>query len=94
MNNDTFDALYEKYWLAIYASAYKRVFDPKKASEITHEAFFQLWLNKDHKTTEEVIVFLLKAVRNEILILMKRECINIANPPTRLFEPMQLPGAN
>jgi DNA-directed RNA polymerase specialized sigma24 family protein len=94
MDNDAFDNIYERYWVSIYTSAFKRLFNPQKASEIAQEAFFQLWLNKDHVNTEDVVIFLLKAVRNEIFKLMEKECIYIVNPPRILFEHMQLPGAN
>jgi hypothetical protein len=94
MDSDSFDIIYEKYWLSVYNSAFKRIFDPKKASEITQEAFFQLWLNKDKTMTEDVIAFLLEAVKNEVFKLMEKECIYIVNPPHMLFEHMLLPGAN
>ncbi|WP_091373927.1 RNA polymerase sigma factor [Mucilaginibacter mallensis] len=94
MDRDAFDIIYKNYWLPIYNSAFKRLFDPQKASEITQEAFFQLWLNKEQVNAEEVIIFLLKAVRNEVFKLMKKECIYIVNPPRMLFEHLPLPGAN
>ncbi len=94
MDKYAFDTIYEKYWLSIYTSAFNRLFDPQKASEITQEAFFQLWLNKDQVKTDDVILFLLKAVKNEIFKLMEKECIYIINPPLRLFENILPPGAN
>ena len=94
MDQDTFDAIYERYWLSIYTSALKRLFDPQKASEIAQEAFFQLWLNRHQVTTDEVVIFLLRAVKSEIFKLMEKECIYVVNPPHILFEHMQLPGAN
>jgi len=93
MDEHAFDVLYERYWASIYNSAFRRLFDTNKASEVTQEAFFQLWLNKDQTTAEGVIVFLLKVVRNEIFKLMEKECIEIVSPATMLFEDM-LPGAN
>ena len=94
MDKYTFDTIYEQYWLSIYTSAFKRLFDPQKASQITQEAFFQLWLNKDQVKTDDVILFLLKTVKNEIFKLMKKECIYIINPPRMLFEDQLPPGAN
>jgi hypothetical protein len=94
MDTDAFDAIYERYWVSIYTSAFKRLFNPQKASEIAQEAFFQLWQNKNHVKAEDVVIFLLKAVKSEIFKLMEKECIYIVDPPRILFEHMQLPGAN
>ncbi len=88
MDSDIFDSLYEAYWAAIYNSTYKRLPDPNKALEVTQEAFFQLWLNKDKyaRTEKAVVLFLLTTVRNEIFKLMEKECIEIVYPPSMLFE--------
>jgi DNA-directed RNA polymerase specialized sigma24 family protein len=96
MDRNTFDALYELYWAAVYRAALKRVADPGIASELTEEVFVQLWRNK-HRTwaaTEDVLVFLLKVLRGEIIKLMEQECITMVYPLTALVEKMPLPSAN
>jgi DNA-directed RNA polymerase specialized sigma24 family protein len=94
MDNDFFDTLYEKYWQQVYNSAFKRVANKETATEVTQEAFFQLWLNKDRANKENIIDFLLAAVHDEIFKLIEKECLDIVDPPGKIFEHMEFPGAN
>ena len=94
MDKNTFDTIYERYWLSIYTSTFKRLSNPQKASQITQEAFFQLWLNKDQLKGDDVILFLLKAAKKEVFKLMEKECIYIINPPRMILGEILLPGAN
>jgi DNA-directed RNA polymerase specialized sigma24 family protein len=94
MDSDFFDTLFEKYWQQVYTSAFKRVVNADTATEVTQEAFFQLWLNKDQANKENILDFLLAAVHDEIFKLIEKECLDIVNPPGKIFEHMELPGAN
>jgi DNA-directed RNA polymerase specialized sigma24 family protein len=94
MDSDFFDTLFEKYWQQVYNSAFKRVANMETATEVTQEAFFQLWLNKDRANKENVLDFLLAAVRDEIFKLIEKECLDIVSPPGKIFEHMGFPGAN
>lgn len=94
MDSDFFDILFEKYWQQVYTSAFKRVANADTATEVTQEAFFQLWLNKDQANKENVLDFLLAAVHDEIFKLIEKECLDIVNPPGKIFEHMEFPGAN
>ena len=94
MNIDTFSTLYDELWRKVYALAFKRLANIEKATDVTQEAFFQLWIKKDHIDIEDVIDILFTAVSIEILKLRKNECIYIEKLPGDFFEHMQLPGAN
>jgi DNA-directed RNA polymerase specialized sigma24 family protein len=94
MDNDFFDTLFEKYWQQVYNSAFKRVANTDTATEVTQEAFFQLWLNKDQANKENILGFLLAAVHDEIFKLIEKECLDIVNPAGKIFEYTGFPGAN
>jgi len=94
VNIDTFSTLYEEHWRKVYALAIKHLANIEKANNVTNEAFFQLWIRKDHIDTADAINILLTAVSNEILKLRKTECIYIEKLPGIFFENMPLPGAN
>jgi DNA-directed RNA polymerase specialized sigma24 family protein len=94
MDSDFFDTLFEKHWQQVYNSAFKRVANTETATEVTQEAFFQLWLNKDRANKENILDFLLAAVHDEIFKLIEKECLDIVNPPGKIFEHLEFPGAN
>jgi RNA polymerase sigma-70 factor (ECF subfamily) len=94
MDIEIFDGLFESHWQTVYASAFKRLANTAKATEITQEAFFQLWQKRDQVSSEDVLSFLLTVVQKEILKLMKNECLHIVQPSVELFKQTDFPFAN
>ena len=95
MDIETFDSLFESHWEIVYSAAFNRLADTKKATEITQEAFFQLWQNKEHIVSESIVTFfLLTVVQNEILKMIEKNCRCTIQPAGKLFKFMDLPFAN
>jgi RNA polymerase sigma-70 factor (family 1) len=68
-----FDALYDKYWGAVYSAAYKRLKDANYAKDITQDIFLQLWHRRHELKIENLPAYLYTSVRNNVLKWMEKE---------------------
>ena len=68
-----FDALYEKYWRGLYATAFKRLDDPDQAKDITQDVFLQLWLKREEAHIENLPAYLFTAVKNKVFNWLEKE---------------------
>lgn len=68
-----FDALYDKYWGAVYTAAYKRLKDANYAKDITQDIFLQLWHRRHELEIENLSAYLYTSVRNNVLKWMEKE---------------------
>ncbi|MBC6491401.1 RNA polymerase sigma factor [Flavihumibacter stibioxidans] len=72
-SNLAFDALYDRYWEAVYTAAYKRLRDESSAKDITQDIFLQVWLRRNELEISNLKAYLLTAVRNNVLKKMEKE---------------------
>ena len=75
-NELAFDLLYEKYWAATYASAYKRLKDTDQAKDIVQEIFIHIWTKKETLTIKNVPAYLNIAVRNKVFKTLAKQSYN------------------
>jgi RNA polymerase sigma factor (sigma-70 family) len=47
-NIDAFEEIYNRYWLKLYAAAYKRLKERETAKEIVQDFFTSFWINREH----------------------------------------------
>ena len=75
-NELAFDLLYEKYWAATYASAYKRLKDTDQAKDIVQEIFIHIWTKKETLAIKNVPAYLNIAVRNKVFKTLAKQSYN------------------
>src|SRR5690348_10729897 len=70
---ESFNALYEKYWNVVYASAFQRLKNHDHAQDVTQDIFTHLWLKKEELQIENLPAYLHVCVRNRVLNLFEKE---------------------
>jgi RNA polymerase sigma-70 factor (family 1) len=75
---DAFDALYDKYWIEVYTSAFKRLQDSDLSKDVTQDVFLQLWEKRTSLQIENLPSYLYVAVRNKVYNLTKKEKRHVA----------------
>lgn len=68
-----FDALYDQYWSAVYAAAYKRLQDEDMAKDIAQDVFLQLWAKRDTLHIENLPAYLYTAIRNKVYNIFEQQ---------------------
>jgi len=68
-----FNALYDQYWSAVYAAAYKRLQDQDLAKDITQDVFLQLWAKRDTLQIENLQAYLYTAIRNKVYNIFEQQ---------------------
>ncbi len=66
-NQQSFNALYEKYWESTYAAAYRRLKDGDLAKDVIQEIFTHIWFKRETLQIDNLPAYLHVAVRNRVL---------------------------
>lgn len=72
-SSEAFNALYDKYWQIVYASAFKRLGNVDQAKDITQDFFLQLWLKRKELQILHLPAYIYTAVRNRVLNILEAE---------------------
>lgn len=76
LHNDlegAFDALYDRYWEAVYDIAVKRLKRPGLAKDVTQDIFLHLWINRKELNISHLSAYLRVAVRNRTFKIFEKE---------------------
>jgi RNA polymerase sigma-70 factor (family 1) len=72
----SFNALYEKYWESTYSAAYKRLKDPDQAKDIIQEIFTHIWFKRETLKIENLPAYLQVSVRNRVFKHLGKQKLN------------------
>lgn len=80
-NQDSFRAIYDRYWEQLYQAAYRRLGDAQLAEDVVQEVFLRLWNGRKQLKIQYLGAYLQQAVRNEVLDRVSR-----TRSPSRFYE--------
>jgi RNA polymerase sigma factor (sigma-70 family) len=71
-NRTAFNEIYERYWLKLYNSVYKRVNDHDVTFDIVQDVFCSLWIRREVLEVENLSGYLFQAVKFQTLKFFRR----------------------
>jgi len=72
-SRQAFDVLYNRYWKAVFNTAYKRLNDEQQAQDIAQDVFVQLWLRGSKSPIENLQAYLHIAARNGVFKFFEKQ---------------------
>ena len=66
-----FDLLFERYWSAMYSTAYNYLRDTEKCQEIVHDIFLSIWQKRKEYQIEHIKSYLTTATRYHVYKCLK-----------------------
>jgi RNA polymerase sigma-70 factor (ECF subfamily) len=72
-SRDAFEAIYDRYWEAMYSAAYKRLKDKEPCRDIIQDVFTDLWCRRGQVVIGNLRAYLVTAVRFQVYKLVARE---------------------
>lgn len=68
MNGDkyAFEAIYNRYWLKLYAVAYEETGTREEAEEIVHDVFESVWKRKEAVVIQNLSAYLVVSVKHRV----------------------------
>lgn len=72
-SRNAFEAIYDRYWEAMFNAAYKRLKDKELCRDIVQDVFTDLWMRRNQVTINHLKAYLLTAVRFQVYKLAARE---------------------
>ncbi len=69
-STDAFNELYNRYWLVLFKSAYKRLQDRDACCDILQDIFADLWNKRETREIGNIAAYLHTAVRNKVYTLL------------------------
>jgi len=70
---ESFNALFEKYWDKAYSAAYARLGDSDQCKDIVQEIFTHIWLKRETLHIDNLPAYLNVAVRNRVLKFVEKQ---------------------
>lgn len=71
-----FEEIYNRYWLKLYSSAYKRLNKREQAQEIVQDLFTSFWLNRTHlKIHTSLQGYLFSSIKYSVLNYKRAESV-------------------
>lgn len=86
---NAFELIYERYWAALYAGAYKQLQDREQSKDIVQDIFTDLWIRRGKVSIENLKSYLLSAIRFQVYNLVDRQKV-----AQSFYEPFRLLFAN
>jgi RNA polymerase sigma-70 factor (family 1) len=75
-NISAFEEIYNRYWLKLYAAAYKRLKETETAKEIVQDFFTSLWINRQQvKIVTSLQGYLFTSIRYLVLNYKRAEAV-------------------
>ena len=76
---DAFEEIFNRYWLTLYRSSYKRIKNKEASEEIVQDVFTALWLKrKTLDIRDSLAAYLHTAIRNRVINYIKKEIVRNA----------------
>ncbi|HWK56581.1 MAG TPA: sigma-70 family RNA polymerase sigma factor [Parapedobacter sp.] len=67
-----FSCIYERYWHALYQTAYRRLANREQCSDVVQDVFIDLWEHRGNKSIQRLEPYLHTAVRYKIYTLLAK----------------------
>lgn len=67
-----FDEIYKRYWKKLYSEAFKRLQDAALCEEVVQDVFTDLWVRREVRQIDNLLAYLLAAVRYQMFMLYKK----------------------
>lgn len=78
-DREAFDELYQKYWKALFNSAYKRLLVKEEAEEIIQDLFVRIWIKRSQlEITSTLEAYLFGALRYSIYNFIRNKQVRDA----------------
>ena len=74
-DNNSFIAIYNRYWDKLFLSCYRRVKDKAVAEELVQDLFLKLWQKRDTVNIDQLENYLFSSIRNATIDHLKKEMV-------------------